>query len=47
MFNVYSGAYKYMDNVTVTDRCTEGWKETEIHGYTTASSVEGERLPNL
>ncbi len=36
-----------MDSVTVTDGCTEGSNETDIHGYTTVSFVEGEGSPNL
>jgi hypothetical protein len=45
-FIVYSGAHYYMDGVTVTDGCTEGFNERDMHGYTTVSLVLGERLPN-
>jgi hypothetical protein len=31
-----------MGSVTVTDGHTEGYTETEIHGHTTVSLLEGE-----
>ncbi len=36
-----------MDSVTVTDECTEGYNEIEIHGCTKVSFVEGGGLHNL
>jgi hypothetical protein len=40
MFNL---AHNYMNSVIVT----EGFYETEIHAYTTASFMERKGLPNL
>jgi hypothetical protein len=30
-----------MHSVTIIDGCIEGYNETEIHGYTTISVMEG------
>jgi hypothetical protein len=46
-FNVQSGAHNYIDSVTVTDGRREGFNETDIHGYTAVSFMEGEGYPNL
>jgi hypothetical protein len=40
-------AINFIDRVTVTDGCTEGYNEANIHKYTTVSFMGVEGSPNL